>query len=287
LGSGSADNDGDGGEGSGTGGKKSKGKVKKTASESLKELSDVRIIWPSVATIGQCVGGYAIGDAIPCSSKQLRAEENKQLSKAYKPCLVQCLHQWDGDTPAGKQRNAPHLKTVYRYFEADDGQCELLWLYVGSHDLSMAAWGFLERVSGGQYRQLHCKSYELGVLFLPSRTRFTARKFSLTPTHYLLGYGGEAGMSTAASKPSTATPATRFLVSHDPGPLDARVVHFPLPHRVPAQEFRLALSGIDNNNTPWASDLEVNEVDCIGNTRTGSKYKKFLGSKLLPPPPPH
>ncbi len=41
---------------------------------------------------------------------------------------------------------------------------ELAWVLLGSHNLSQAAWGALEK----NETQLHIRHYELGVLLLPS-----------------------------------------------------------------------------------------------------------------------
>ena len=60
---------------------------------------------------------------------------------------------------------------------------ELSWFLLTSANLSQAAWGAVQ--SGGS--SLYVKSYELGVLFLPSRLKTTRRIFSCTPNHSLLG----------------------------------------------------------------------------------------------------
>ena len=59
----------------------------------------------------------------------------------------------------------------------------LSWFLLTSANLSQAAWGVVQ--SGGS--TLYIKSYELGVLYLPSRVKTTARRFSCTPWHELLG----------------------------------------------------------------------------------------------------
>ena len=61
---------------------------------------------------------------------------------------------------------------------------ELDWFLLTSSNLSQAAWGVSEK-SGSQ---LYIKSFEIGVLFLPSRIRTLKRVFSCTPSHPILGY---------------------------------------------------------------------------------------------------
>lgn len=58
----------------------------------------------------------------------------------------------------------PHVKTFCRF--GSHGQCGIcFWLYIGSHNLSKSAWGEIQK--GGT--QLCVRSYEMGVLFFPSR----------------------------------------------------------------------------------------------------------------------
>ena len=147
----------------------------------------------------------------------------------------------------------------------------------GSHNLSMAAWGTLEK----EAKQLYCKSYELGVLFLPSRLRHSSRSFSLTPSHALLGLTKDKGGARAGAGANTSggnSGPSRFIISHNPGPLDGSTVHFPLPHIVPAPAYHLSAGG--SANTPWATDLEILEKDCEGTQRKGGKFKRF-GALLL------
>eukprot|EP01035_Chromulina_nebulosa_P050527 gene50527-68714_t len=59
----------------------------------------------------------------------------------------------------------------------------LSWFLLTSANLSQAAWGAVQ--SGGS--TLYVKSYELGVLYLPSRVKTMTRRFSCTPLHGLLG----------------------------------------------------------------------------------------------------
>jgi len=218
---------------------------------------DVNIIWPSCRTVGNSVLGYEIGNCIPLYSKNIRNSNGD-----YNPWFKACVRKWDG-TPGGKNINAPHIKTFYRSFEGADGRIELLWCYLGSHNLSQAAWGVLEKNA----TQLYIKSYELGVLFLPAKTRTTTRAFSVTPSNPRLGINFA---SSSASTANDGTPAARFVVSFESSPRDCSMVCIPLPHRVPAAPYNWTVRNLDNK--PWAWDLEILEGDRYGNTRNGQRF---------------
>jgi tyrosyl-DNA phosphodiesterase-1 len=246
------------------------GGSKKALKEDL--LEDVNVIWPSVAMIGQSVNGYDSGAVIICQAKTIRQEDAAKkmlLPNAYKPTIEQVMRKWQGE-PGHKERRAPHIKTFYRYFiSVEDGRPELCWLYLGSHNLSMAAWGTLEINN----TQLYCKNYELGVLYLPSQVKATTRDFSLTPNHRLLGCT-TSSVSAAAFSPLLPP---RFFVSHEPSPLDGSCCHFPLPHRCPAPAYFWRLGGLEN--TPWSSDLDITTPDCCGKKKSGKI--KDEGDNLL------
>ena len=61
---------------------------------------------------------------------------------------------------------------------------ELDWFLLTSANLSQAAWGVSEKSNS----QLYIKSFEIGVLYLPSRIKTLQRTFSCTPSHRILGY---------------------------------------------------------------------------------------------------
>ena len=232
-------------------------------------MNDVEIVWPTVELVRKGVNGYAAGESIPCESKTLRAripgfkwEEDSNTPPTdlnYKENIKQCLRKWLPATDY-KSRVSPHLKTFYRYFIAEDGEVELLWLYMGSANLSMAAWGTLINDDN----TLHIKSYELGVLFLPSKIRKTTRTFSLTPSNAKLG------LSSPATLPQSSTPP-RFIVSHKPSPQDKSSVHFPLPHQVLAPRYEWHHQG-DLENMPWCRDLVLLKKDCLGKSNAHQKY---------------
>eukprot|EP00928_Gymnodinium_smaydae_P084681 TRINITY_DN6796_c0_g2_i1.p1 TRINITY_DN6796_c0_g2~~TRINITY_DN6796_c0_g2_i1.p1 ORF type:complete len:719 (-),score=122.58 TRINITY_DN6796_c0_g2_i1:70-2187(-) len=83
---------------------------------------------------------------------------------------------WRRWGPAGTNRRShaalraeamPHVKSYCRYVARPQGPAALAWLFVGSQNMSKSAWGELQK--GGS--QLCIRSFEVGVLLLPSRLR--------------------------------------------------------------------------------------------------------------------
>jgi hypothetical protein len=96
----------------------------------------------------------------------------------------------------GRLRVGSHLKSFVRYAvrREPDGVGgvatvpRLAWCLISSHNYSKPAWGLLEKNG----TQLFVQSFEIGVLFLPSRYQRFQRTFSLTPNHPLLGLSSAA-----------------------------------------------------------------------------------------------
>ncbi|PRW59620.1 tyrosyl-DNA phosphodiesterase 1 [Chlorella sorokiniana] len=107
----------------------------------------LQLVWTTVEEVRSSLEGWFAGNSIPGPEKNVG-----------KPFLQAYWHRWGGEV-CGRQRAAPHMKSYLRY-RGD----EVAWQYVGSHNLSKAAWGQLQKNAS----QLMCRSYELGVLLLPS-----------------------------------------------------------------------------------------------------------------------
>jgi tyrosyl-DNA phosphodiesterase-1 len=120
-----------------------------------------RLVWPTMEEVRGSRLGWSMGGSIPGARDKVA-----RLTTPEAAALVQ-LCRWDGagwgeegDGVEGRGRSMPHIKTYLRH--AGDGA--VAWALLGSHNLSAAAWGKLER--GGA--QLRIRSYELSVLLLPS-----------------------------------------------------------------------------------------------------------------------
>ncbi|NXT19047.1 TYDP1 phosphodiesterase, partial [Syrrhaptes paradoxus] len=110
----------------------------------------VHLVYPTVTNVRQSLEGYPAGGSLPYSIQTAQ----KQL------WLHSYFHKWSAEV-SGRSRAIPHIKTYMR--TSPDFQ-KIAWFLVTSANLSKAAWGALEKNG----TQLMIRSYELGVLFLPS-----------------------------------------------------------------------------------------------------------------------
>lgn len=147
----------------------------------------------------------------------------------------------------------PHMKTYLRYAR---GTRQLAWLYVGSHNLSKAAWGALQH-SGSQ---LTVKSFELGVLLLPS-------------TEAVYRTSRWRGFSCTSSQPWQPKPqqaavgagllSVRFVQWQRGSSQEARAsgadleVPLPVPFALPPQPYK-------QGEGPWTLDVEWPGYDSLG-----------------------
>uniref|UniRef100_A0ACB8G6C3 Tyrosyl-DNA phosphodiesterase 1 n=1 Tax=Sphaerodactylus townsendi TaxID=933632 RepID=A0ACB8G6C3_9SAUR len=125
-----------------------------TLGNSAKTLTNqevpINLIYPSVDNVRQSLEGYPAGGSLPYSIQTAQ----KQL------WLHSFFHKWSAET-SGRSHAMPHIKTYMRV--SPDFQ-RIAWFLVTSANLSKAAWGAFEKNGA----QLMIRSYELGVLFLPS-----------------------------------------------------------------------------------------------------------------------
>ncbi|KAH0620435.1 hypothetical protein JD844_020883 [Phrynosoma platyrhinos] len=121
---------------------------------SVKSLTNydvpIYLIYPTVENVRQSLEGYPAGGSLPYSIQTAQ----KQL------WLHSYFHQWSAET-SGRSHAMPHIKT---YMRASPDFQKIAWFLVTSANLSKAAWGAFEKNGS----QLMIRSYELGVLFLPS-----------------------------------------------------------------------------------------------------------------------
>ncbi|GAB2298826.1 hypothetical protein Dimus_032903 [Dionaea muscipula] len=169
-------------------------------------LGEPLIIWPTVEDVRCSLEGYAAGNAIPSPLKNVE----KQFLKKY-------WAKWKA-THTGRCRAMPHIKTFARY----NGQ-NIAWFLLTSANLSKAAWGALQKNN----TQLMIRSYELGVLFLPSSLK-KGCGFSCTDDRDVLW----------DKKPlDSGTRKTKLVTLTWQGNVDSKVelVRLPLPYELPPQ----------------------------------------------------
>ncbi|XP_070179716.1 tyrosyl-DNA phosphodiesterase 1-like isoform X1 [Littorina saxatilis] len=112
--------------------------------------SKLQLVYPSKENVRLCLEGYGGGGCLPYSIKTAK----KQIY------LNNFVRKW-GSEGRGRTVAIPHMKT---YTRVSPDYTRAAWFLVTSANLSKAAWGMLEK----QKTQLMIRSYEIGVLFLPS-----------------------------------------------------------------------------------------------------------------------
>ncbi|XP_008842026.1 tyrosyl-DNA phosphodiesterase 1 isoform X1 [Nannospalax galili] len=115
-----------------------------------KSAAPLHLIYPSVENVRTSLEGYPAGGSLPYG---IQTAEKQNWLHSY-------FHKWSAET-SGRSNAMPHIKT---YMRPSPDFSKLAWFLVTSANLSKAAWGALEKNG----TQLMVRSYELGVLFLPS-----------------------------------------------------------------------------------------------------------------------
>ncbi|KAJ3314939.1 tyrosyl-DNA phosphodiesterase 1 [Blyttiomyces sp. JEL0837] len=116
----------------------------------LSSSPNLKLVFPTYAQVRDSNQGWSAGNSIPFSN------ENWMKQKSY---MQRMLHSWIAEK-AGRAPAMPHIKTFCRLNESTG---EICWMYLGSHNLSKAAWGTLQIKN----TQLFIRSYELGVIVHP------------------------------------------------------------------------------------------------------------------------
>jgi len=121
--------------------------------------SALRLVWPGVDFIRNCVDGYVAGTSLFLS-------ETSVARKSTRPYFTGQLYHYrpHESGPLRKRRRAPpHIKTIYYQ---PRGTTEYTLYYTGSHNFSKAAWGEECRTWGGKLGPWFVtRNFEVGVLF--------------------------------------------------------------------------------------------------------------------------
>lgn len=184
------------------------------------------IIWPTVEDVRCSLEGYAAGNAIPSPQKNVEKEFLRKYWSRWKANHV------------GRCRAMPHIKSYTRHSAQN-----LAWFLLTSANLSKAAWGALQKNNS----QLMIRSYELGVLFLPSAIEGSLSRFSCTKN------GNMEQVFSSNIKTKLAT----TLCSHEKQDSSEVVVHLPVPYQLPAQPYSL-------EDVPWSWDRRYTKRDVYG-----------------------
>ncbi|TYJ12942.1 hypothetical protein E1A91_A10G016300v1 [Gossypium mustelinum] len=196
-------------------------------------IGESLIIWPTVEDVRCSLEGYAAGNAIPSPLKNV---ERGFLKKYWA--------KWKA-SHTGRCRAMPHIKTYTRY----KGQ-NLAWFLLTSANLSKAAWGALQKNNS----QLMIRSYELGVLFLPSRIKVDgpSREFSCTDK---AGSSKGTGKSKSSGNPIPAM--TKLVTLAWQGSKTSEVIQLPVPYELPPGPY-------SSQDIPWSWDRRYSKKDVYG-----------------------
>ncbi|KAI9123418.1 hypothetical protein K1719_004718 [Acacia pycnantha] len=191
------------------------------------------IIFPTVEDVRCSLEGYSAGSAIPSPLKNVE----KDFLKKY-------WAKWKADH-TGRSRAMPHIKTFTRY----NGQ-KLAWFLLTSSNLSKAAWGALQKNNS----QLMIRSYELGVLFLPSSIKRHGCYFSCTD-HV------SPSEDNSREQGSSQTRRTKFVtlvgMTSETADSSSEVIPLPVPYELPPQPY-------SSQDVPWSWDRKYSKKDVYG-----------------------
>lgn len=171
----------------------------------------LQLVLPTVTQVAKSNESYKAGESLPVRAKNVHREHIRNR-----------LCVWNAGK-SGRSRAMPHIKTMLRY--TNDARIE--WLYLGSANLSGAAWGWM-RKNGN----LDILSFEIGVLLIPSI--YTLPVFNL---------GG--GVPTPVGNGPF-----RFISAFQHYPHHPLSVRLPLPYSLPPESYTRA-------DVPWHVDFGI------------------------------
>jgi tyrosyl-DNA phosphodiesterase-1 len=188
-----------------------------------------RIVWPTEEEVRTSLEGWVGGTSIPGSRENVRRPNIDGLHCRWAHADAAAAA---AACPEGRARALPHIKTFLRHA----GQ-RIAWLLLGSHNMSMAAWG---QTLKSKPFELKIMSYELGVLFLPS-----------------LAAGSGVQLRTTAADGGGGNGALRAGLSSDGGTLA-----LPVPYALPPVRY-------GPHDEPWDWETQRKQPDVHGRTFPG------------------
>eukprot|EP00262_Sarcandra_glabra_P007278 TRINITY_DN19981_c0_g1_i1.p1 TRINITY_DN19981_c0_g1~~TRINITY_DN19981_c0_g1_i1.p1 ORF type:complete len:235 (+),score=35.10 TRINITY_DN19981_c0_g1_i1:32-706(+) len=196
-------------------------------------LGKVSVIWPTVEDVRCSLEGYAAGNAIPSPQKNVE----KDFLKKY-------WVRWKANH-TGRSRAMPHIKTYTRF----NGQ-NLAWFLLTSANLSKAAWGALQKNNS----QLMIRSYELGVLFLPSTIEEHGSGFSCTENDLSIQGKCKSSQNTEGHRTKLVTLCWQGNRRADSS---SEVISLPVPYELPPEPYT-------SEDVPWSWDRRYHKKDVYG-----------------------
>lgn len=187
---------------------------------------EIQLVYPTCAQVEASNEGLQAGASIPVPGRN--------LNRAH---ITSKLHKWDASR-SGRQAAMPHIKTFLRYASTSPGQAA--WLFVGSFNLSVAAWGRMQGARGKKpWNRLNILSYEIGVLLSPRLA--CAPRFALPDAvvKYSLATEKEQSMWDKAKRDGTVSLAlhTFDTTNSTYGGNQVTTLRLPLPYAVPPAKY--------------------------------------------------
>ena len=234
----------------------------------------LRLVVPTAAQVRDCGEGWLAGLSVPIR----RANLKDFLRPHWR--LWGAASAADRSHAAERARAAmPHVKSYCRYAARPGRPPALPWLCIGSHNLSRAAWGELQK--GGT--QLAIRSYELSVAFFPRRLAQLEPDPGRQQGRFLRrrgdgggGVGGSGGAAGAAAGVPVLVPLASLAAFGGSAALPGVSVEVPVacPTEVPPAG--------PPADPIWAVDLDDEAVssglDRFG-TRNGERMVSFYGRR--------
>ncbi|KAH9592372.1 tyrosyl-DNA phosphodiesterase 1 [Schistosoma haematobium] len=168
----------------------------------------LRMIYPCVEDVRNSLEGYFAGGCLPYTKRTAEKQ----------PWLCQFFYRWHAFEHS---RCSPHIKSYTRI--SPDGQ-QIGWFLLTSANLSKAAWGAYEKSK----TQLVIRSYELGVLFLPTNYKESAHSFEVLKNNAKYSQSSTDGL-----------------------------LPFPIPYELPPLKYQ-------SNDEPWIWDKPHSLPDIFG-----------------------
>ncbi|XP_058768461.1 tyrosyl-DNA phosphodiesterase 1-like [Vicia villosa] len=196
-------------------------------------MGEPQIIWPTVEDVRCSIEGYAAGSAIPSPMKN--------VEKAF---LKKYWAKWKA-SHTGRHHAMPHIKTFARYNNQN-----LAWFLLTSANLSKAAWGALQKNNS----QLMIRSYELGVLFLPSVLK---RRCGFSCTGHV-----KKSQDKCATQGTSETKKTKLVTLAAPTrdtihSSSEVIIQLPVPYELPPLPY-------SSEDVPWSWDRRYFKKDDYG-----------------------
>eukprot|EP00986_Skeletonema_menzelii_P013550 scaffold7979_cov149-Skeletonema_menzelii.AAC.1 len=133
----------------------------------------LQIVWPTVDEIRDSVEGYYGGGSVCGKTKNVSLEFLRPLYRRWSNV---------GKDPLRTARHVPHIKTFVQ--PSHDGR-SIDWMCLTSHNLSIAAWGQVQKRSKNQRNDekiLFIRHWELGVFFsADALTRGSGKQIRIVP----------------------------------------------------------------------------------------------------------